>query len=151
MVVEGHGRRLYDRPEPQMKVDLNVYIPELTSRVLSAYGLETLRPRYDLAPLGLSADQTLPLGLILTELVTNACKYAFPDHPDPCLELRVERVSTSVQVAVSDNGPGFSPEPGTARTYGLRLIELQVKQLRGHFTITQASGTRFELTFPLSA
>lgn len=142
-------RRLYDQPEPQTRVDLQVYIPELTRHVLSTHGVKTLQPRYDLAAVCLAADQTLPLGLILTEILTNACKYAFPDHPDPQLQVRLERIPDGLRVLVSDNGPGFSPVSGPTCSYGLRLIELQVKQLNGSHQFVNRAGSRFELAFPL--
>ncbi len=143
-------RRLYDQPEPLAQVALNAYIPDLIGGILKTYGLNAVQPAYDLAPVWLPADQTLPLGLILNEVVTNACKYAFPDQPTPRLLVSLQRLPDAVRVVVADNGPGFTPKAVT-QSYGLRLIELQVEQLYGQFAFRRREGTRFELTFPLKS
>jgi two-component sensor histidine kinase len=143
-----HGQ-LYQRPESLTKVALDAYIADVTRHILDAYGLGHLQPDYHLTPALLPADSVLPLGLILNELVTNACKYAFPDHPSPRLAVITERRAEALRLIVHDNGPGFCPLSKSAATYGLRLIQVQVEQLQGCHAFFNQNGCRFELTFPL--
>ncbi len=142
-------QQLYGQPKTGTTVALETYIPEVVGGVLRAYGLDSLRPDYCLTPVGLPADIALPLGLILTELITNACKYAFPDDPNPRLMVKTEVVHQLFRLVVHDKGPGFPISTGKAPSYGMRLIELQVAQLHGHAAFANEAGTRFSLTFPL--
>ncbi|MVM34461.1 hypothetical protein GO755_30805 [Spirosoma sp. HMF4905] len=147
--IELLHKRLYDNPQQALAVKLNVYISELVIRILETYGLETIEPIYTINDVWLSADQTLPFGLILSEIVTNACKYAFVGHSAPQLIIRLECVGTTIQLVVHDNGPGFLLSDDELTTYGLKLVKMQVQQLKGYYTIINQNGTQFKLTFSL--
>ncbi|GHB78156.1 hypothetical protein GCM10007390_35480 [Persicitalea jodogahamensis] len=140
-------------------IDLTEFIPALANGVLLAYGYAKIDTTYRFDPLHLSPEQTIPLGLILTELVTNACKYAFPGSIDPCLIIGCHRNANQIELTVSDNGPGldFDSGPGNTATtitptnsYGLEMIRMQVRQLRGNYYFAESkpgSGTLFTLNF----
>ena len=71
-------------------------------------------------PMMLSADNLTPLGLVVTELVTNAVKYGAGR-----IAVRVSRVEAGLQVIVEDEGEGFAAEaPGGL---GMRLITALAK------------------------
>jgi|GEM_PF-556848 len=153
-------RRLYDG-EHLASVYLPDYLTELVEDVLVAFGYPYLQPELDIAPITLSADEALPLGLILNELTTNACKYAFPGHPDPIFRVSCQQKANQLQLDVADNGPGLEgpglegpglmtpaePRLKNADSFGMRLIQLEADQLRGSHRFTVADGTRFTLTF----
>ncbi|MBC7569668.1 MAG: sensor histidine kinase [Spirosoma sp.] len=148
-------RRLYDG-EHLASVYLPDYLTELVEDVLVAFGYPYLQPELDIAPITLSADEALPLGLILNELTTNACKYAFPGHPDPIFRVSCQQKGNQLQLDVADNGPGLEgpglegpaePRLKNADSFGMRLIQLEADQLRGSHQFTVADGTRFTLTF----
>ncbi len=158
-------RRLYDG-EHLTSVYLPDYLTELVEDVLVAFGYPHLQPELDIAPITLSADEALPLGLILNELTTNACKYAFPDHPAPVFRVSCQQHINQIQLEVADNGPGLEgpgldgpgvdspglegtaePRLKNADSFGMRLIQLEADQLRGSHQFTVADGTRFTLTF----
>ncbi len=142
-------KRLYLQPEHTVDADLSVYIPEVVGHILATYGFRTLSPAYTINASWLSADQTLPLGIILTEVTTNACKYAFDGHPAPALAIDVNEKGNTMQVTVRDNGPGFTGNPLSSSSYGFRLIDVQVRQLAGQYQFNQDKGTVFTMNFPL--
>ncbi|MBC3783863.1 sensor histidine kinase [Spirosoma utsteinense] len=145
-------RQLYDRDDQLVDVDLRQYIPAVVSGVLAGYGLTHIRPVYELAPVHLHADKVLPMGLILNEVVTNACKYALSSPVNPSIHIGVTVRDGILQLVVTDNGPGFTmPAPSTvSTTYGLRLIQLQTRQLHGSYQFTNQKGTHFALAFPVT-
>src|SRR5262249_7977862 len=64
--------------------------------------------------LDLHADASVPLfadrdrlGQVLTNYLTNACKYASPDRP---VEISLAVYSHQARVAVRDEGPGLAPD-----------------------------------------
>lgn len=142
-------KRLYLQPEHTVDADLSVYIPEVVGHILATYGFGPLSPVYAINAGWLSADQTLPLGIILTEVITNACKYAFDRHPAPALAIDVNEKGNTLQVTVRDNGPGFTGNPLSSSSYGFRLIDIQVRQLAGQYQFNQDKGTVFTMNFPL--
>jgi two-component sensor histidine kinase len=138
-------RRLYEG-EGLTQVPLGTVIPELVEATLTTYGFERIRPTYGLESITLHADQAVPLSLILNELLTNACKYAFPDHAAPALSILFKREPGKITLRVIDNGPGFIPT-ANASSFGLRLIDIQAQQLGGTYSFHSDRGTHFTLSF----
>ncbi len=88
-----------------------------------------------------SAD-AVSAGLIVTELVINAVKYAFPDKTRPgVITVNYERNDTSWRLAVSDNGVGKSE--GTAKGskggLGTSLVAALSNQLGASVSTTTGS------------
>ncbi|TAE31315.1 MAG: sensor histidine kinase [Cytophagales bacterium] len=147
-------RQLYDQ-DRLTTINLAAFIPELIEGVLQTYGLDDLQPTYYLDECELSVDDALPVGLIINELTTNACKYAFARNANPLLWVTVGRQGTRVDVVVADNGPGL-PErllhqgkelANGSDSFGLQLIKMQVEQLEGSYEWTVENGTRFHMNF----
>ena len=75
-------------------------------------------------PIMLPADQVTPLGLIVSELMTNALKYGQGD-----VTVGLRRVPVGLEVAVEDGGAGFpeSFDPRRKTGLGMRLIAALAK------------------------
>ena len=72
-------------------------------------------------PIELLADQITPLGLIVTELVTNAAKYG-----QGRISVAVSRTPYGLEVSVADEGPGFA-DGALSTGLGMRLIRALAK------------------------
>lgn len=99
----------------------------------------------------LSLDRSIPLGLIITELVSNAFKYAESEKPALLVAIRRDPEDPDmVELEVRDGGAGFSPEdPLTGRGLGITLVDSLVKQLHGSRTVVVENGTRWVVRFPV--
>jgi chemotaxis protein methyltransferase CheR len=90
------------------------------------------------------------LGLIITELVINAIKYAFPDHKsDARISVRYERDDDDWKLTVSDNGVGLAGAARIAGETGLgtTIVKALSKQLGATVEIGgQAVGLRTMVT-----
>lgn len=145
-------RQLYDGNR-LTKVSLPEFVSELVGDVLETFGYAHLQPTYDIDPIWLSADQALPVGLLLNELTTNACKYAFPASTEPIFQVSCHQARKTIILRVADNGPGYSPiltaqeAPKRPFSFGMRLIQMQVEQLRGSCRFMSSGGTLFTLQF----
>lgn len=138
-------RELY-QGEKLIEVNLKKYIPDLIKSVLRSYDLEQTKVVYEVQDHWLHADNAIPLGLILNELVTNACKYALPNHPDPALTIHCYHNAGRVFLRVADNGPGFMA-PSDTTTFGLRLISILMRKLKATGQFHTEAGCCFELNF----
>ncbi len=93
-------------------------------------------------PGAMTSASVVSLGLIVTELVINALKYAFP-HPggEPAVKIRYEVNGTDWKLTVSDNGVGRLPDSGTAPKGGLgtSLVKALADQLDAKVETDSAS------------
>lgn len=149
-------RQLYDR-DRLTTIDLAAFLPELVEGVLHTYGFGTLQPDYQVDECEMMVDQALPIGLIVNEIVTNACKYAFPGQPQPAFSLTLHRQGQRVELTVVDNGPGLPAHllnsnghvAGLSDSFGLQLIDMQVEQIEGSYRWLTHQGTQFSMNFTI--
>jgi two-component sensor histidine kinase len=124
------------------------YLRGVCTDIVNAFGSEHLRLRTDIAPIDVDIDTALPLGLIVSELVTNALKHAFEGRESGEVLVRVRQTDGAGQLTVRDNGCGL---PASARpsATGLGLVELLTRQIDG--TLRQKTrpegGAQFRVTF----
>jgi two-component sensor histidine kinase len=136
-------------------MDCAAYFHGLAIELCLAYGAEarhlTLTVTAD--DVGLQARTAIPCGLILTEILGNALKHAFPAGGPSAIEVmfRADRVDTCV-LNVCDNGVGFPAglDFRQADSMGLQLVCLLVEQLGGTIEMTSGPGTRWSVTFPVA-
>ncbi|GAA4440939.1 hypothetical protein GCM10023091_25310 [Ravibacter arvi] len=128
-------------------VELSTFVPDLVKGVLRSYEMGHTRQVYEIPEIWLHADAAIPLGLVISELVTNSCKYAFEGHRAPLLKIKCELdPEGNFNLEYSDNGPGFD-RTGTFSSFGLKLIDLLAGQLKGEYTFLQEAGSVFRLKF----
>ncbi|MDO6413753.1 histidine kinase dimerization/phosphoacceptor domain -containing protein [Sphingomonas sp. BIUV-7] len=122
-------RRLYQADHLE-SVDLSRYLEELVGEMQAAMGAEWAhRITLNLAPLLISADRAVHVGLILTELVINANKYAYAGQPGP-IELTLEQYRNSFRLIVADQGSGKATTGGR-QGFGTRMMTAMVSRLGG--------------------
>jgi two-component sensor histidine kinase len=101
-----------------------------------------------------AADRAILVGLIVTELVSNAGKYAYPDRDGGPIwvEARLQPDQQSIFISVRDEGAGLPAgfDPASSKRLGTRLVNALSQQLRGELTRPAASsGVNFALIIPL--
>jgi len=105
----------------------------------------------DVADLALDMDLSVPCGLIINELLSNALKHAFPDGRSGRIRLGMRRAEGATLVlSVSDDGIGFPQEIDlrAPRTLGLRIVNILAAQIRASLDLGPGPGTTITLTFP---
>lgn len=104
------------------------------------------------APIELHADVAIPLGLMLTEIITNANKYAYGDAGGPIL-VDVRREDGRLILSVTDHGrgvpAGFRFDGNSQATLGRRRIASTARQLSGTLEVRDAQpGTMVVFSMP---
>lgn len=132
-------------------VDLADFMTELCKKLKGNTDGHTLHCHAD--PMLLSADNAIPLGLLITELVTNAIKYAYPGGGG-AIEVAAREIEGHLQIEVSDQGiglpDGFAIDQPRA-SLGFKVIAGMARQLQGHLTIASnhSKGAHFLLDLPI--
>jgi PAS domain S-box-containing protein len=96
-------------------------------------------------------DQSISLGLIISELVCNSLKHAFTSRTQGQIEIQMLLKSEDqVCLMVKDNGQGLPADfnLNQSKTLGLTLVQDLINQLDGTLAIHSSSGTQFMMTFP---
>ncbi|MNU49476.1 putative sensor histidine kinase pdtaS [compost metagenome] len=129
-------------------VRMNEYIRELVDDLVHHFRKEVskqIRVRYDLDDLNLDIETALPIGLIVAELVTNSCKYAFAGKDGAEIELRLKEEGKQLILLVADNGAGKSGEQSGTH-FGTKLIQTMSKKLKAELVETSSDqGLKTEL------
>ncbi len=138
------------------KVNFSEYVKSLCTYLARSYacGAKNIRLRQDIAEVSMDIDQVIPAGLIISELVANAFKHAFPLRSEGEIVVQLEIKDTDhLVLRVSDNGVGFAAETRLQRTetLGLILVKNLSHQLDGHMSVTSEQGSIFEIVFPAQA
>ncbi|HLP16257.1 MAG TPA: sensor histidine kinase [Bacteroidota bacterium] len=136
------------------RIDMGEYLLTLTLSVLRSYGAPcTIVPVIRVQELYLGVESAIPCGLIVTELVSNAMKYAFPGQ-NPCGTISVTlcclpEARAKFCLTVSDDGIGLPSgvDPETASSLGLKLVGILTEQLWGSIEIRRTQGTEFVIVF----
>jgi two-component sensor histidine kinase len=144
------------RSESLANVNCQEYLQTLVTGLCSLYPSNRITCSVSAEGVSIPLDQAVPCGLIVTELVTNALKYAFPadwslSAAGPCcINVSLSRDQSIYTLSVADNGVGL-PEGfvwTAAKTLGLVLVRmLGQHQLGGDWAISRTGGTCFTLTF----
>lgn len=103
--------------------------------------------------LRLNADQANNLGLLINEIVTNACKHALKDHANPILTMKLQLFDgQSALLDLADNGGTTTEEERESmhRGLGSSVIKAFSKRLKGQLTMDYSDGFRYILKFPLN-
>jgi light-regulated signal transduction histidine kinase (bacteriophytochrome) len=143
-------RRLYQGDQVET-VDLARYLEDLLADTREAMGPEWAAAMVlDLAPILISADRAVQVGLIVTELVINANKYAYGGRPGP-LAISLERYRNQFRLIVADKGKGA--DLPTQRTgFGTRMMNAMIQGLGGTFEQSDNQpGLRVIVSAPITA
>lgn len=145
-------KRLYSSGDVRF-VALDEYLSGLLDHLETSMRGEGLGAslRYDLEPLKLQTDASVNLGVVVTEWVTNAFKYAYPDRRGE-VRVRLKRLGDGkVELVVEDDGVGRKEEE-TAKGTGLgtRIVKAVALTMGAQIEyLTRQPGSAARLLFPL--
>ena len=97
----------------------------------------------------LNAEQSLYLGIILNELVTNAFKYAFDNTAHKTITVNFKVSPVEYTLSVADNGKGMPKESAVQSSgMGYQIINAMAEKLKGKIEIRSEKGTQIVVTVP---
>jgi PAS domain S-box-containing protein len=144
--------KLY-RSRDLARVDFDGYLLQLLEHLAGVYlaASSPVRILYEGSANDFTIDEAIPCGLIITEAVSNAMKYAFPDGREGTISITVaEEADGECGITIRDDGVGFPPgfDPDATGSLGLHLIRmLATRQLRGTLAMTDEKGITIYMQF----
>lgn len=120
MSIGAVHRRLHEG-DSVTSADAGLYLQGLLTDMTGVLpgGVATRAIELDVPSFSLPADDVAPLGLIMSELVTNALKYGQGQ-----IRVEVRQHAHGLELVVCDQGPGFAADfdQTTRRGFGMRLV-----------------------------
>lgn len=151
--IAGVHRRLYTSEKVET-VALDQYLQGLAADIEEAMrsGGGSHRIVTRIEPLEINTDRAVSIGIVATELITNAYKYAYPDRTDGEIRLILETLDDGGRLTIEDDGVGMPADTAASRGTGLgsRILRSMTNTL-GAFAYEPAeAGTRATLVFKLA-
>lgn len=138
------------------RVNLGDYLKTLTGYLMESWiGVSgRVRLSVDAAQLVVPVDVTIPCGLIVNEVVTNALKHAFPGERAGVVRISLRHGEPGQMIlAIADDGVGMPENVDVTRAagLGLQLVTTLARQLRGSIVVRREHGTEVEITLAVPA
>ncbi|GGA96146.1 sensor histidine kinase [Mucilaginibacter rubeus] len=129
-------------------INLREYLGKLVNYLREEFGNDNnVKLESELDPCLVDLAQAIPMGLILSEAVSNAYKFAFPDKKNGCISITLKNLQGSIVLTISDNGVGL-PAPAVnaeSQAFGFSLIEGLGRQLSAIVNIENLNGLTVSL------
>ncbi|MCB0754571.1 MAG: PAS domain-containing protein [Flavobacteriales bacterium] len=98
-------------------------------------------------------ENLVPLGIIVTELVSNSCKHGSKNGEEPInITVSLTEKDNQLILTVKDDGVGFekeSPNIEASESVGFMLIDMYASKLNGQCDCWSENGAVTQCTFPL--
>jgi two-component sensor histidine kinase len=135
------------------RIDFADYIQSLVVHLFHVHQVDLTRVQYvlDLEPMDLDVNISIPLGLIVNELVLNAIRHGFSHQRTGEVVVRLAKNDDqSHTLLVRDNGVGI---PGgvdleKVETLGFQIVGMLAGQIDGTISIETPPGTSVTIRFP---
>lgn len=133
-------------------VSLKPYIEELAHSICNSFHTkQQVKFVFEITSARLATADTVPLGLILNEAITNSVKYAFNKSGECVIRISLREIEGGdYELMISDNGKGLPADFDihSCPSLGMKLMVGLTDQLSGKFDIRSQNGTVITITFP---
>ena len=144
-------QKLY-RADTSTRINMQAYVNELMENIRgSIVDTERMAFQVDVDPgIDLDISQSVPLGLILNEGITNSIKHAYGENNKGSIRVSLQRMGEQqLQLKITDHGKGLPEgiDMEHFNTLGLQLIKLFAEQLDGDLFFINNNGLEIILNF----
>ncbi len=128
-------------------INASEYITKLCQSLFQSYRVDNDRIQFkmEVEPILLDVDSSIPIGLILNELISNALKHAFPNQTNGIIQLSLKEVEGRLIIKVQDNGVGMSEQLDKKSSFGMKMIEAFARKLDAEMKLYAENGFAVEL------
>ncbi len=132
-------------------INFGDYIQSLVSNLFYSYTVDKSRIRsvFKIDDVNLNIETAVPCGLIISELVSNGLKHAFPNEMKGRILISLNATGNKYELIICDNGIGLPKglNINNLESLGLLLVKNLTDQIEGQININNTYGTEFKIVF----
>jgi len=132
-------------------INFEEYLENLVTVISDIYENErkNIEVNIDSFPFNIDMERAIPLGLITSEIISNAYKHAFNEIDQGRITISVKKLEgNTLELLIRDNGSGYhSTEKDSS--LGMTLVNALCKQIKATTKIDREDGYGFSLSFNL--
>ena len=133
------------------KVEMESYIKELSRTLFFTYNSRRIDLKIitNVENVYLDINSAVPCGLIINEVISNACKHAFVGREKGTIEITFEKKEEQFQLEIKDDGVGMPPNVdfSTFKSLGMNLVSALSAQLGAQLEIRTQGGVSVRISF----
>jgi len=135
------------------KIETKDYLESLIDSIFKIFNncRHDISVTKNIVDFSLGVKKAIPIGIILNELLTNVCKYAFDECGNGSVLIELTKIDSLVTLIVADNGVGFGARKLANITpgFGINIVKMLVEQLDGTFTMEDNNGIKSIIEFKI--
>lgn len=130
-------------------VNMEHYIESEVTSLLSSHQASFVRPIFDIESPEFTMEETIPVGLLISEFLLNSVDYAWDEGESGEFLVSLKTVDNHVTLIVADNGKGLPDDFNidTVNSLGFTIIDSLVDQLEGTLIRLDQRGAAFQIDF----
>lgn len=133
------------------QIQMQEFIGQLTEAIQGsvASSNQDIELITDVDPILLSTDQSISVGLIINEVLTNSFKYAFPQNTGQIKLWLKQKVEDDIILSICDDGQGLPANFDITKnpSLGYKIINSMTVKLKGELDISSVNGTCTSIRF----
>lgn len=136
--------------ESEADVDTAAYIKELCSHLPSTFPRpEAVTLVCESDEIQLPGEKVVALGFVISELVTNSAKYAYPEPMTGAIHVKLRGTPEDWTLFIGDRGPGLTDAKSNRKGgLGTRLVQRFVQQMGAEITTISDQGVEHRIVYP---
>lgn len=144
-------KNLY-RSDDMARIDTRNYLESIAEDAKRSQmdGVKDIVFNQDIDQVSLGIDLAIPMGQIVSELLSNSLKHGFPNASSGTIDLSLKkRDGGAIELFVGDDGVGLPPNFDIAKSesLGLRLVDTLTTMIKGELTLNSRPGAGFRIVF----
>lgn len=136
---------LYNKDQLSL-IPMSEYLKGLSIGLVGTFENKNVEVELDVKHIDLSIDYANPIGLIVTELITNSMKHAF-DEEGGIIYISLTERSGTYFLNYSDSGTFISANKNEKETFGNKLIRLLSEEMNAQLHVSKEDGISYTITF----
>lgn len=130
-------------------VPMNDYLKKLSNQILQSFYDKKITIEINADGIELPINKAIPLGLMVSELMTNSNKYAFKNNIGTISINLTNKLENKLVFIYQDSGEGLPKdfEEKISKTMGLRLLKMLSDEINGTIELTNKNGFNATLEF----
>ncbi|MGF7118658.1 histidine kinase dimerization/phosphoacceptor domain -containing protein [Methanobacterium oryzae] len=132
------------------KITFGDYLRSLTEQLFYSYNISPgINLSMEIEDLDVDINTSVPLALIVNEIVSNSLKHAFEGQKAGNISVKFYKKSDEYELIIEDDGIGF-PDNLNFRnvdSLGMQIVNSLTRQINGKITLDKSNSTRFTINF----